>query len=85
VVLAHVPANWLTGEKALWLHRPVVGLNLYRWPAVDFVLELPLIVGGWWMLRRAQGAPRGTVSGPALGDEVDCLGEMTGCYAAMSA
>jgi hypothetical protein len=32
------------GEKAPWLHGPVVGLNLYRWPAVDFVLELPLIV-----------------------------------------
>ena len=44
------------GARALWLHRPVVGLNLYRWPAVDFVLELPLVVGGWWMVRRAQGA-----------------------------
>jgi hypothetical protein len=40
VVLAHVPADWLTGLKALWLNGPVVGLNLYRWPAVDFVLEL---------------------------------------------
>jgi hypothetical protein len=66
VVLAHVPADWLTGEKALWLHGPVVGLNLYRWPAVDFVLELPLIVGGWWMLRRAHGAPRWVVAGAAL-------------------
>jgi membrane-bound metal-dependent hydrolase YbcI (DUF457 family) len=66
VVLAHVPLDWLTGEKALWLHRPVVGLNLYRWPAVDFVLELPLIVGGWWMLRRVPGAPRWAISGAAL-------------------
>jgi hypothetical protein len=85
VVLAHVPADWLTGENALWLHGPVVGLYLYRWPAVDFVVELPLIVGGWWMLNRTQRAPRWTVSGPALGDEVGCLGEMAGCYAAMSA
>src|ERR1039458_7715079 len=42
VVLAHVPLDWITGEKALWLHGPVVGLNLYRLPAVDFVLELPM-------------------------------------------
>ena len=33
VVLAHVPADRLTGEKALRLHGPVVGLNLYGWPA----------------------------------------------------
>jgi hypothetical protein len=25
--------------KAPWLHAPVVGLNLCRWPAVDLVLE----------------------------------------------
>jgi hypothetical protein len=54
-LLAHVPADWLTGEKALWLHGPVIGLNLYRWPAMDFVLELPLIVGGWWMVRSSPG------------------------------
>ena len=66
VVLAHVPADWLTGEKALWLHGPVVGLDLYRWPAIDFGLELPLIVAGWWLVRRARAAPRWVISAASL-------------------
>ena len=66
VVLAHLPADWLTGLKALGPHGPVVGLYLYRWPAVDFFVELPLIVGGWWLVRRVRAGPRLVTSGAAL-------------------
>jgi hypothetical protein len=57
-VLVHLPADFITGEKLLWFNGPVVGLNMYRWPIADFLIELPVIVGGWWMLRRAPGARR---------------------------
>lgn len=55
-VLVHLPADFVTGEKLLWYNGPVVGLNLYRWPIADFFIELPVIVGGWWLLRRSPGA-----------------------------
>jgi hypothetical protein len=66
VVLTHAPADWLTGQKILWPHGPVIGLYLYRWPWLDFVLELPLIVAGWWMVRRSRTAPRWMLSLGAL-------------------
>lgn len=66
MVFAHVLADWLTSQKVLWLHGPVVGLNLYRWPMVDFMLELPLIIAGWYILRGRQAAPRWAISCAAL-------------------
>jgi hypothetical protein len=57
-VLIHLPADFVTGEKLLWYNGPVVGLNLYRWPIADFFIELPIIVAGWWILRRSDGARR---------------------------
>ena len=66
VACSHVAMDWITGVKTLWPGGPVVGLYLYRWPAIDFLLELPLIVGGWWMLRRSRIAPRWAISGAAL-------------------
>jgi len=58
VTLAHVPADYLTGAKLAWSYGPVIGLFLYRWPLVDFAIELPLIVAGWWLFRRSTAAPR---------------------------
>jgi hypothetical protein len=55
-VLIHLPADFITGEKLLWVDGPVIGLNLYRWPIADFFIELPVIVTGWSLLRRAPGA-----------------------------
>jgi hypothetical protein len=55
-VLIHLPADFVTGEKLLWYNGPVVGLNLYRWPIADFFIELPVIIAGWWLVRRAPGA-----------------------------
>jgi glutamate carboxypeptidase len=58
MVIAHIVADYVTGLKLLWANGPIVGLNLYTWPALDFLAELPIIVAGWWMLRRAGGVPR---------------------------
>ena len=44
----------------------MVGLYIYRWGWLDFLAELPVIVAGWWMLRRARFTPRWVVSGLAL-------------------
>jgi hypothetical protein len=66
LVMLHLPPDYLTGRKALWAGGPVVGLYIYRWGWLDFLAELPFVVGGWWMLRRARFPPRWVVSGLAL-------------------
>jgi hypothetical protein len=78
-VLVHLPADFITGEKLLWYNGPVVGLNLYRWPIADFFVELPVIVAGWWLLRRAPGARRAhpwATSGLALAFLIGLQGAM---------
>jgi hypothetical protein len=66
LVMLHLPPDYVTGRKALWPGGPVVGLYIYRWGWLDFLAELPVIVAGWWMLRRARFTPRWVVSGLAL-------------------
>jgi hypothetical protein len=66
LVVLHLPPDYLTGRKALWPGGPVVGLYIYRWGWLDFLAELPVIVAGWWLLRRARFRPRWVVSGLAL-------------------
>jgi hypothetical protein len=66
LVVLHLPADYVTGHKALWVGGPVVGLNVYRWEWLDLLVELPLIVVGWWLLRRTRFTPRWAVSGFAL-------------------
>jgi hypothetical protein len=66
LVMLHLPPDYLTGRKALWAGGPVAGLYIYRWGWLDFLAELPLVIGGWWMLRRARFRPRWVVSGLAL-------------------
>ena len=51
MVLLHLGADYITGLKLLWPGGPVVGLNLYSYPAADFVLEAAVTVAGWRMLR----------------------------------
>jgi hypothetical protein len=51
-VLLHLPADFVTGEKLLWADGPLVGMRLYRSPVADFFIELPVVTGGWWLLRR---------------------------------
>jgi hypothetical protein len=67
LVLLHLPADLITGYKYFWPGGPLMGLNLYQRPALDFLLEALLALGGWWMLRRGAGAPRWATVGVAAG------------------
>lgn len=44
--LLHWPADLLTGRKPLFMSEPLIGLDLYKLPRVDFVLESTVIVLG---------------------------------------
>jgi hypothetical protein len=66
MVVLHLPPDYITGSKGLWPGGPVAGLYIYRWSWLDFLVEVPVIIAGWWMLRRTQFQPRIFVSGLAL-------------------
>jgi len=40
----------------------MVGLNVYSRPLLDFLIEAPMLIVGWWMLRRTRSAPAWTTS-----------------------
>ena len=42
--LLHWPADLLTGRKPLLFDQPLIGLDLYKIPAVDFALESVVVV-----------------------------------------
>jgi hypothetical protein len=44
--LLHWPADLLTGRKPLFTSEPLIGLDLYKLPTVDFILEGAVIVLG---------------------------------------
>lgn len=44
--LLHLPADLLTGRKPMLALEPLVGLDLYSLPAVDFVLESAIVALG---------------------------------------
>ena len=50
-VVSHAIADYATGLKPTWPGGPVIGLGLYRQPAVDFVLESVVIAVGWVIYR----------------------------------
>ena len=50
-VLSHTIADYATGLKPTWPGGPIIGLGLYRQPAVDFVLEAAVIAIGWVIYR----------------------------------
>jgi hypothetical protein len=58
LVVSHLLADYLTGTKALWVHGPVVGLNIYQWPLADLFLEAVCVTAGWWAGRRWGRLPR---------------------------
>ena len=66
LVMLHLPPDYVTGRKALWSGGPVVGQYIYRWGWLDFLVELPVALAGWWMLRRARYTPAWVVSRLAL-------------------
>lgn len=51
MVVLHLAADYITGQKVLWAGGPVVGLNLYGYPAADFAVESVVTFIGWRMLR----------------------------------
>jgi hypothetical protein len=66
LVMVHLPPDMLTGHKIFWPGGPMIGLDLYSRPLLDFLLETPVLVAGWWLLRRSAGAPRWATSVAAV-------------------
>ena len=66
IVLLHIPADALTGRKLLLPGGEMTGLLLYDHPLYDFLLEVPSVGLGWWMLRRSGNAPRWVTSAGVL-------------------
>lgn len=57
VVLLHLPADFITGLKVFWPGGPIIGLNIYSHPFVDFALEASIAFAGWRYLRARGPAP----------------------------
>ena len=53
IVVSHAIADYATGLKPTWPGGPLIGLQLYQHPAVDFVVEATVIVIGWAIYRRS--------------------------------
>ena len=62
MVLLHLPPDLITGHKIFWPGGPMVGLYLYQYPLLDFLVEAPILILGWWLLRRSRSAPRWATS-----------------------
>ena len=62
VVLLHVPGDLITGRKLFLPGGDFVGLHLYARAPVDWAIETPLALLGWWLLRRTGNAPRWAAS-----------------------
>ena len=41
-----------TGAKVWWPHAAPLGLDLYKHPIADVLLEVPMLAAGWWFARR---------------------------------
>jgi hypothetical protein len=54
--LLHWPADLFTGRKPLFLPTPLIGLDLYKLPLADFVLEATVVAIGCAIY--ARGLPR---------------------------
>jgi len=53
IVVSHAVADYFTGIKPTWPGGPIIGLELYRRPVVDFVLESLVVFAGWTIYRRS--------------------------------
>jgi hypothetical protein len=58
MVLLHLAADYITGQKVMWAGSPIVGLDLYSHPMADFALEAVVTFVGWRMLRRSPARDR---------------------------
>lgn len=66
MVLLHLPPDLVTGHKIFWPGGPMVGLYVYQYPLLDFLIEAPILVAGWWLLRRSRSAAPWATSAVAL-------------------
>ena len=51
LVVSHALGDYITGLKPTWEGGPMIGLQLYQHPAVDFMVEAVIIVAGWLIYR----------------------------------
>jgi hypothetical protein len=51
--MSHTALDFLTGYKTLWPGVPPAGLQLYRWPVLEYLLELSAVAVGWRKWRAA--------------------------------
>jgi hypothetical protein len=58
VVLTHLLGDYVTGLKPTWEGGPVIGLNVYAVPALDFIFEAAVLTAGWWLYQRSFPAAR---------------------------
>jgi hypothetical protein len=66
LVCLHPLFDLVTGYKPYWFGGPALGLVLFRFTLIDFVLESTLVIVGWVVLRRTKDAPRLAVAYPTL-------------------
>ncbi len=53
VIISHALGDYVTGTKPTWPGGPMVGMQLYSQPALDFLFESVVIVGCWLFYRRS--------------------------------
>jgi len=58
MVVSHALGDYITGLKPTWSGGPMIGLQLYRHPAVDFAVEAVVVVIGWLIYRAALPSDR---------------------------
>jgi hypothetical protein len=61
--VSHLAFDYLTGCKPTWLYGPYLGAYLYHFPLRDLLLEVPLTIVGWLLLREVLPA-RAWLSSP---------------------
>jgi membrane-bound metal-dependent hydrolase YbcI (DUF457 family) len=68
LVISHVVLDYITGIKPTWAGGPFIGLEMYRHPLADFVVEAIVIVTGWMFYRRTlpPGLPKWNASSTML-------------------
>jgi hypothetical protein len=53
LVVSHAFGDYVTGLKPTWAGGPMIGLQLYSRPALDFVFETLVLVAGWVVYQRS--------------------------------